>query len=48
MEDYEITIECESPLELSHVDGGKATGFLAHMVISYLEEELQDHGAEDE
>jgi len=36
LEDNEITIDSESPLELSMEDGSVATGIFAHWIIKFL------------
>lgn len=39
LQDAGWLIDCESPFELSHPDGSRATGQAADIVVAYLEEE---------
>lgn len=36
-------VECESPLEISHIDGSTATGWAAEIVIQELHENFEDY-----
>ena len=37
-------VECESPFEISHVDGSRATGLAARMIMRMLRDEEEQKG----